>query len=99
MSSKLIPDYWGNIIYESAMGLYLTEKEAKEESWMQENFFPLYEKETVVALEDRILYLENLVDEAYQAVSGDEFSSMSLNTKLIDIFNRAELPLNLKIAR
>lgn len=56
--SKVKPDYWGNIIYETAMGLYWDETEAKEESWMQENSFPLYTQKTVDHLEGRIFELE-----------------------------------------
>lgn len=52
--SKIKPDYWGNIIYETVMGLYLDENEAKEESWMQEHCFPLYDQETVNKLEEEL---------------------------------------------
>jgi uncharacterized small protein (DUF1192 family) len=52
--TKLKPDFWGNIIYETAMGLYDDEDEAKEESWMQENFFPLYSEDSVKSLENEI---------------------------------------------
>lgn len=52
--SKIKPDYWGNNIYETAMGLYYDEKEAKEDSWMQDAFFPLYDQSTVDVLEKKL---------------------------------------------
>lgn len=58
------PSYWGNIIYEATMGLYITETEAKEESWGGENFFPLYEESQIKELEAKILDLIKL-NEAY----------------------------------
>jgi hypothetical protein len=51
---KVAPSYWGNIIYESAMGLYCNEKEAKEESWMQEHSFPLYDQDVIDKLEAKL---------------------------------------------
>ena len=52
--SNIKPDYWGNNIYETAMGLYYEEKEAKEDSWMGEHFFPLYDESTVDVLEKKL---------------------------------------------
>ena len=51
---KSKPDYWGNILYESSMGLYYEEYEAKQESWREESYFPLYDEETVNKLNEKI---------------------------------------------
>jgi hypothetical protein len=63
MNAKPRPDYWGNILYETAMGLYMTEEEAKDDSWMGENFFPLYSQETIDNILKQIETLQNQLKE------------------------------------
>lgn len=67
--NKLKPAYWGNIIYESAMGLYYSEQEAKEESWMQEHYFPLYSKEEVEELEQKLAIAKEEIEKAANTMS------------------------------
>lgn len=54
------------------------------------------QKKQIKNLEERIDHLENCVDEAFEIVSADEFSSMNVYIKMIDIFNKAELPVKPK---
>lgn len=69
------PEFWGNIIYESAMGLYRNEQEAKEESWMEEQFFPLYTQEQVDELKKKVQM--NIHNSAFNGLLKD-FESIKL---------------------
>lgn len=62
--SNIKPTYWGNIIYESTMGLYSDEAEAKADSWNEEHFFPLYSEAKIELLElEQIRHIEILTEE------------------------------------
>lgn len=69
MSDCAKPAYWGNNIYESVMGLYFTEEEAKKESWRQEHFFPLYDKNQVKELQANLAQRDEAIKVMREALN------------------------------
>ena len=69
------PEFWGNIIYETAMGPYRNEQEAKRRILDGGSFFPLYTQEQVDELKKKVQM--NIHNSAFNGLLKD-FESIKL---------------------